>query len=63
MREQLHRAHSEIDVDQSTLAYAAALLVEGLCEREPEWFAIASLCADVEDVVRWTIEKRVRGLS
>jgi hypothetical protein len=45
------------------LTEGAVLIIEALAEPEPEWFAIATLTASMEDAARWVIEKRVRGLS
>ena len=62
---ELRELHSKIGESEATTALIAAsvIVIEGLSEREPEWFAVASLLAEMEDVVRWVMEQRVRNLS
>jgi hypothetical protein len=44
------------------LTEGAVLIIEALAEPEPEWFALASLLAYMEDSARWVIDRRLRAL-
>jgi hypothetical protein len=48
--------------EAADLREAAVLAIEILAEDEPEWFALASLLAHMEDSARWVIDRRVRAL-
>lgn len=62
---ELRRLHSKIGEDgvATALISASVITIEALSEPEPEWFAVTSLLAEMEDVTRWVMEQRVRNLS
>lgn len=43
--------------EAADLREAMVLALEILCEDEPEWFALCSLIAHMEDSARWVIER------